>query len=215
MTKPKRVAFYLRVSTGGQTTENQRLELTAVAERAGWEIIDVYEDVGISGSKGRDQRPGYDALLRDATKRRFDLVAAWSVDRLGRSLQDLVGFLKELHTLGIDLYLHQQGLDTTTSGGKAMFGMMGVFAQFERAMIRERVNAGLARARAQGKQLGRPRIAPELEQRIRDARATKQGIKAIARQLGVGADTVQRVVRTEPQTATTIILENGQPSIDA
>jgi DNA invertase Pin-like site-specific DNA recombinase len=196
MTKPKRAAFYLRVSTGSQTTDNQQRELAAVAERAGWEIVKVYEDVGISGGKGRDQRPGYDALLRDATKRRFDLVATWSVDRLGRSLQDLVGFLKELHDLGIDLYLHQQGVDTTTAGGKALFQMMGVFAEFERAMIRERVNAGLARARAQGKRLGRPRIAPELEQRIRDARAAKQGIKGIARQLGVGVGTVQRIIGT-------------------
>jgi DNA invertase Pin-like site-specific DNA recombinase len=193
---PKRVVLYLRVSTGGQTTQNQRLELAAVAERAGWEIARIYEDVGISGSKGRDKRPGYDELLRDATKRRFDLVAAWSVDRLGRSLQDLVGFLRELHELGIDLYLHQQGLDTTTPSGKAMFQMMGVFAEFERAMIRERVSAGLARAKAQGKQLGRPRIALELEQRIRDARAGKQGIKAIARELGVGVGTVQRVIGT-------------------
>ena len=92
---------------------------------------------------------------------------AWSVDRLGRSLQDLVGFLSELHALRIDLFLHQQGLDTTTPAGKAMFQMMGVFAEFERAMIQERVRAGLARARSEGKRLGRPPIAPALEKRIR------------------------------------------------
>jgi DNA invertase Pin-like site-specific DNA recombinase len=120
--------------------------------------LKAYKDHGISGAKGRDKRPGFDALCRDATKRQFDVIMAWSVDRLGRSLQDLVGFLSELHTLGIDLFLHQQGLDTTTPAGKAMFQMMGVFAEFERAMIQERVRAGLARARSEGKRLGRPRI---------------------------------------------------------
>jgi DNA invertase Pin-like site-specific DNA recombinase len=107
--------------------------------------------------KGKDQRPAFDALCRDATKREFDMVMAWSVDRLGRSLQDLVGFLSELHALKIDLFLHQQGLDTTTPSGKAMFQMLGVFAEFERAMIKERVRAGLARARSEGKTLGRPK----------------------------------------------------------
>ena len=94
---------------------------------------------------------------------------AWSVDRLGRSLQDLVGFLSELHALSIDLFLHQQGLDTRTPSGKAMFQMMGVFAEFERAMIQERVRAGLARAKAEGKRLGRPKVDPEIEDAIRKA----------------------------------------------
>ncbi len=118
----------------------------------------------ISGAKERDKRPVFDALCRDATKRQFDMVMAWSVDRLGRSLKDLVAFLSELHALRIDLFLHQQGLDTGTPAGKAMFQMMGVFAEFERAIIQERVRAGLARARSEGKQLGRPRIAPERHQ---------------------------------------------------
>jgi DNA invertase Pin-like site-specific DNA recombinase len=106
----KRVGIYLRVSTGGQTTENQRRELEAVAERSGWQVVGIYEDAGISGAKGRDKRPGFDRLLRDATARKVNMVAAWSVDRLGRSLQDLVGFLTELGALGCDLYLHQQAL---------------------------------------------------------------------------------------------------------
>ncbi len=106
----------------------------------------MYEDAGLSGAKGRDQRPGLDALLKAVTRREVDLVAAWSVDRLGRSLTDLLGLLTELHAKGVDLYLHQQGLDTSTPSGRAMFQMMGVFAEFERAMIRERVMAGLARA---------------------------------------------------------------------
>jgi DNA invertase Pin-like site-specific DNA recombinase len=100
----------------------------------GHTIVEVYADNGISGSKGRNGRPEFDRLQRDATRRRFDVVMAWSVDRLGRSLQDLVGLLSELHALGIDLYLYQQGLDTTTPAGKAMFQMLGVFAEFERAI---------------------------------------------------------------------------------
>jgi hypothetical protein len=92
---------------------------------------------GDQRSQGPDERPAFDGLCKDAARRQFDMVMAWSVDRLGRSLQDLIGFLSELHALGIDLMLHQQGLDTTTPAGKAMFQMMGVFAEFERAMIRE------------------------------------------------------------------------------
>ena len=125
------------------------------------------------------------------------MVMAWSVDRLGRSLQDLVGFLSELHALKIDLFLRQQGLDTTTPAGKAMFQMMGVFAEFERAMIAERVRAGLARARSEGKRLGRPPITPALEKRIREALATpgRPGIRVIAERFGVNPSTVQRVSR--------------------
>src|SRR4249920_1578332 len=136
----KRAAIYLRVSTDEQTTENQERALRDVAGRSGHEIVAVYRDEGISGSKGRDKRPGFDAMHKDASRRKFDIVMAWSVDRLGRSLQDLVGFLSELHSLGIDLALHQQGIDTTTPAGKAMFQMMGVFAEFERSMIQERVS---------------------------------------------------------------------------
>jgi DNA invertase Pin-like site-specific DNA recombinase len=190
----KRVALYLRVSTDAQTTENQRLELERVAQQRGWEITARYEDAGISGSKGREKRPGFDQLCKDMTRCRFDIVAAWSVDRLGRSLQDLLGFLSDLHGAGRDLYLHQQAIDTTTPSGKAMFQMLGVFAEFERAMIRERVNAGLARARQKGVQLGRRPTSPKIEARIRELRAGGMGILKIARQLGIGTSVVQRVV---------------------
>ena len=164
--KPLSVALYLRVSTTGQTVENQRRELEAAAERHGWTVAHS-TDAGISGAKGRDKRPGLDALLKGVARRDFDLVAAWSVDRLGRSLQDLVGTLGELQAKGVGLYLHQQGIDTTTPAGKALFQMLGVFAEFERAMIHERVMAGLARARAQGRRLGRPKVAAEVEASIR------------------------------------------------
>src|SRR6202011_3261900 len=163
----KRAALYLRVSTTEQTVENQQRELEAVAERHGWNVVAVFTDAGISGTKGRDKRPGYDRLCRGIARREFQQVAAWSEDRLGRSLQELVSFLGELHAKGVDLYLHQQGIDTGTPAGKAMFQMMGVFAEFERAMIKERVNAGLARARASGKVLGRPKVGSEIEDAIR------------------------------------------------
>jgi DNA invertase Pin-like site-specific DNA recombinase len=193
----KRAVIYLRVSTVEQTTANQELALREVAERAGWQISKVYKDHGISGAKGRDKRPGFDDMCRDAAKRQFDVVMAWSVDRLGRSLQHLVAFLGELHALGVDLFLHQQGLDTTTPAGKAMFQMLGVFAEFERSIIRERVRAGLVRARREGKRLGRPQIAAELENRIREALRTpgRPGVRQIAERFHVSPGTVQRISR--------------------
>src|SRR4051794_29199212 len=155
-----RVALYLRVSTTGQTVGNQRLELEARAGpagprggggaatggrsgpqsgeleawagRAGHEVVAVYADEGVSGAKGRDRRPEFDRMLKDAVRRRFDLLAAWSVDRLGRSLPDLVNALKDLHEADIGLFLHQQPPDTTTASGRAMNGMMGVVAENER-----------------------------------------------------------------------------------
>jgi len=194
----KRAVLYLRVSTIDQTTVNQERELREVATRMGCEIVKVYKDHGISGAKGRDKRPAFNSLIRDAAQRKFDMVMAWSVDRLGRSLQDLVSFLSELHALHIDLFLHQQGLDTTTPAGKAMFQMMGVFAEFERSMIQERVRAGLRRAKDEGKQLGRPRIPAELEARILGALKAPdrtEGVRKIAARFGVDPSTVQRISR--------------------
>ena len=188
-----RAAVYLRVSTDDQTTYNQYQALWAAAARAGWTITATFEDQGISGTKGRDQRPGFDQLHRAITRREVDVVMAWSVDRLGRSLQDLIGFLNELRAVGCDLYLHQQGIDTTTPAGRALFQMLGVFAEFERAIIVERVRAGIARARGEGRHLGRPRINRETEDAIRAALAEGKGIRKVAKECGVGVSVVQRV----------------------
>jgi DNA invertase Pin-like site-specific DNA recombinase len=193
LTKPRRVALYLRVSTDGQTVENQRRELEAVAQRHGWEVVQTFADEGISGAKGRDKRPALDAMLKGVARREFDLVAAWSVDRLGRSLRHLVELLEELKAKGIDLYLHRQGLDTSTPTGKMMFQMLGVFSEFERAMIVDRVKAGMRRAKAQGKAIGRPMVGEEIEERIRGELALGKGIHRVARAVGVGSGTVQRV----------------------
>ena len=192
----KRVALYLRVSTnnGHQTTENQLRELTAIAKAAGWKIVATFEDK-ISGAKGRDKRPGLDALMKAATKREFDMVAAWSVDRLGRSLQHLVQLFAEFQSLGVDLYLHQQHVDSSTPSGRALLQMSGVFAEFERAILLERIGAGLARAKAQGKQLGRPRAKGASDAAILKLRSRGIGMDAIRKQLGCGMGRVQAVIK--------------------
>lgn len=194
-----KAAIYARVSTDGQTTENQLQELRRAAGRMGWEIYREYVDCGISGSKGRDKRPEFDALLKGAVRREFDVVMSWSVDRLGRSLQDLVAFLSEIHSKEVGLFLHQQGIDTTTPAGRAMFQMLGVFAEFERSMIRERVKAGQARARSQGKVIGRPRVDSDKESLILNLRKEGKGIRKIAGEACVGVSVVQRVLSEAAQ----------------
>jgi DNA invertase Pin-like site-specific DNA recombinase len=191
--KPKRAALYVRVSTDGQTVDNQRLALEAVCEQRGWQVVQVYADNGISGAKGRKQRPGLDALLKDASRGRFKVVLAWALDRLGRSLLDLLDTLSELETVGVALVLQQQAIDTTTPAGRMFFQVTGAFAEFERAMIRSRVKAGLERAKARGVRLGRPRTGAKVEAVIRARLARGDGIKKVAKALGVGNGTVARI----------------------
>lgn len=199
MTKhPKRAAIYARVSTDQQTTENQMRELRAVAARMGWTIAGEFIDHGISGAKGRNKRPEFDRLLKGSARREFDVVMAWSVDRLGRSLKDLLLFLGDLHAKNVDLYLHQQGIDTTTPSGKMMFQMLGVFAEFERELLIGRINAGIARARAQGKRLGRPLgTTPEIRRKVIAAHAKGTGKKKLAGRFKIGVGTVQRILATK------------------
>lgn len=189
----KRVAIYARVSTDRtQTVENQLRELHEVAQRQGWIVSAVFTDEGISGAKGRDQRPGFDALLKAIARREADLVAAWAVDRIGRSLPDLVAFLGDLNAKGVDLYLHQQGLDTSTPSGRAMFGMLSVFADFERAMIRERILAGLRRT---SKKSGRKPMAEDRLEAIRRSLRDGIGIRATARLHKASTTTVTKIAR--------------------
>ena len=191
--KPQRAALYIRVSTDGQTTENQRLALQAVAERRGWSIVKEFEDAGISGAKGRDKRPAFDAMLKDASRRRFDVLMFWSVDRLGRSTATVAVALAELEAAGVAVYADKEAMDATTPHGRAMLQMAAVFAELERGMIRERVMAGLSRAKSQGKALGRPKVSGDVEAAIRDRLAAGVGMLKVARELGVGVSTVQRV----------------------
>ncbi len=208
----KRVAIYARVSTDGQTVENQMRELEAVAARIGHVVVARHVDEAISGAKGRSMRPAFDALHKRIARREIDQVMAWSVDRLGRSLQDLVGFLGELQAARVDLYLHVQGLDTATPAGRAMFQMLGVFSEFERAMIVDRVRSGLDRARAAGKRLGRPAVPDATETAIRAALAAgDKGINKIARELGCGSSVVQRVKAETSAAATGQAAAGGRP----
>ena len=193
----KKVALYLRVSTDGQTTDNQRIELESVARQRGWDIVAQYDDNGVSGAKGRQHRKQFDAMIKAATRGEFDMIAAWSVDRLGRSLQDLVQFLNELQSVGCDLYLHQQALDTSTPAGRAMFGMCGVFAEFERSMIQERVKAGLQRARAKGTVLGRPRVSTSKRQSLMKAYKEVGTVRGAARLANVPVATASRIIKEE------------------
>ena len=190
----RKVAVYARVSTDKQTTENQLNQLRAIADKNGWVIVREFVDEGISGAKGREKRPQFDALLKSAVRRDFDLVLSWSVDRLGRSLQHLVEFLNELHGVGCDLFLHQQAIDTTTPSGKAMFGMCGIFAEFERSIIQQRVKAGLERARANGVRLGRPAISQGMKDEILAMRATGMSMNKIAGEIGISKSVVVRTV---------------------
>ena len=196
MGKAKRVGFYLRVSTGSQTVENQRLELAKVADQRGWTVVEIYSDNGVSGAKGRDKRPAFDRLCKDAIAGKLDMVAAWSVDRLGRSVLHLSQFVNDMQAAGVGLYLHTQGIDSSTPTGRAMLGMCGVFAELEREIIKERIHAGLNRARSNGKTLGRKRVSERTEQQIRKLRADNpgMGIIKIADKVGCGVSVVQRVL---------------------
>ena len=189
-----KAAIYARVSTGEQTVENQLRELRAVAKRQGWVIVEEFTDNGLSGAKGRDKRPAFDALCKGVARRAFDLVAAWALDRIGRSLIGLVEFLDDLNAAGVDLFLYREGADTRTPAGRMYYQMAGVFAEYERGRLRERVQSGLARAKANGTRLGRPRVSAETEAAVLAARAEGKGKCKIARELGIGVSTVQRIV---------------------
>jgi DNA invertase Pin-like site-specific DNA recombinase len=190
-----RVGNYLRVSTDAQTVENQRLDLERVAAQRGWEVVETYIDKGISGAKGRDKRPAFDKLCKDAAQGKLDVIAAWSIDRIGRSLAHVASFMVELQAQNVALYLYQQQVDGTTPAGQALFGMAAVFAQFERAMLIERINAGLARAKKQGKRLGRPTsVTAQIKTDIHALRSKKRSIRAIAKELQIGVSIVQRTL---------------------
>jgi len=191
----KRIAIYARVSTDKQSTENQLLELRTLCTKLGYAIVQEYTDNGISGAKSRDERPALDLLLKDATRRKFDMVMCWSIDRLGRSLQHLVEILNELQALKIDLYFQQQGMDTSTPSGRMIFSVFGAIGEFERNLIRERVLAGQQRAKANGVKLGRPsKMNDGMRSAVKLLRENGMGIKQIARELQIGVGTVYSVM---------------------
>ena len=197
--KVTRVALYLRVSTGGQSVANQKRELEAMAKQAGWKIVEVYQDKGISGAKGRNGRPELDQMLNDATRRRFKKLLVWDLSRLGRSLRDLISITDHFQELGIDLYVHKDAIDTGTASGRLFFHIVGAIGEFERERIRERINAGLARAKAEGKTLGRPegttknKVKHQAE--IVSLRDAGMSIRKIAGALSVSTSTVQAALK--------------------
>lgn len=189
----KRVAIYARVSTDKQTCENQLIELRVVAERMGYIIVQEFIDEGISGTKAN--RPALDAMMKMATQRRFDMVMCWSLDRLGRSLTNLLQLLNELESRKIDLFFHQQAINTATPMGKMMFSILGALGAYERELIRERVIAGLQTAKSRGVKLGRPsKMNDGMRQAVVLLREKGMGIKQIAKQLQIGIGTVYSVI---------------------
>ena len=191
----KRIAIYARTSTSSQSTQNQIDVLTELANRQGYTIIKIYSDNGFSGTKSTADRPALNDLMTDARKKSFDMVLVWSLDRLGRSLKHCLELLQELQELKVDLFFHQQGMDTSTSSGKLMFSMIGAFAEFERNIIRERVLAGQQRAKANGVKLGRPsKMNDGMRSAVKLLREKGMGIKQIAKQLQIGVGTVYSVI---------------------
>ena len=187
----KKVAIYARVSTDKQTCENQLIELREVADRNNWEIVGEYVDKGISGAKGRDQRPQFDLLIKDGIRKKYEMILAYDVSRLSRSLQDLVQFMNDLNTKGIDLFLMKNGISTDTPSGKMMFQMCGVFAEFERTMISERIKSGMQRAKKEGRSIGRKsNMNDSLKTSVQLLRDKGMGIRRIASTLGIGVGTV-------------------------
>jgi DNA invertase Pin-like site-specific DNA recombinase len=196
-TSTRRAAIYARVSTASQTVDNQIADLREVAARNGWYVVIELTDSGVSGAKGRDQRPAFDELLRRATRREFDVIMVWSVDRLGRSIQHLVAFMNEIQALGIDLYSHQQALNTATPAGRMVFSVFSALGEYERELIRERIIAGQRRARSQGTKIGRPsKMNDAVRTSVRLLRDKGMSIREIAKRLEIGVGTVYTVLKT-------------------
>ena len=192
-----KAVIYTRISTvgKGQTVDNQLLILRDIAEKKGLDIVIEISDEGISGAKGRDERQGFDELIKGAIKKEFDIILCWDVSRLGRSLKDLVSFLEDIHSAKCDLYIHQSGIDTSTASGKMMFQLLSVFSEFERSMIRERVIAGQQRAKSQGKHIGRKtNVNDGIITAVYQLRQNNVPIKRIAKDLKIGVGTVYKIL---------------------
>lgn len=191
----RKAVIYSRVSTNEQTVENQLKVLREVAEKRGLEVVREISDEGISGAKGRDERPGFDELIKGSVKNEWDIILVWDVTRLGRSLKHLVSFLEDVQSAKCDLYIHQSGIDTSTASGKMMFGMLSVFSEFERSMIRERVIAGQQRAVANGVKLGRKtNVNDGIITAVYHMRQNNVSIKRIAKDLQIGVGTVYKIL---------------------
>lgn len=187
-----RAALYARVSTLDQEPENQLQELRRYIQARGWTAVE-HVDKGVSGAK--DRRPALDQLLADARRRKFDVLVCWRLDRLGRNLRHLITLLDELQALGVAFVSLAEGIDATTPAGKLQMHILGAIAEFERGRIVERVRAGLARAKAQGTRLGRPRRQIDAK---RLAAVAGLPAREAARRLGIPRSTFQRMLAQKP-----------------
>jgi DNA invertase Pin-like site-specific DNA recombinase len=180
-----KVAIYVRVSTIQQTTENQLLELYEVCERNDWSVVEEYNET-VSGTKGVNDRKELERMLKDASRKKFDKVVIWSVDRLGRSMKHLVSVLSQLKDLDVDIYSYKQGIDTSTTMGSSFFHMVGIFAELENNMRRERQVIGIKRALRDGVKFGRKDVIDEdKEYEIYQLRTKGKSIRAIAKEVGI------------------------------
>ena len=188
-----KAVIYARVSTSSQTCDNQVSVLRAVAARNGWQIVRELKDEGVSGAKGRSERAGWDQLHRMIQRKECDIVLAWSMDRLGRSIGELIGFMKELSAVGVDLYCDQQSLNTQTPSGRLCFSIFAAMGEYERELIRERVLAGLETARRNGRKLGRPtNVNTGTKTAVNELRQRGMSIGGIARTLKIGVGTTRK-----------------------
>ena len=187
------VAIYVRVSTSGQTTENQIIELAEVCERNKWNIVRVYNET-ISGTKGVDERAELNLMMKDASRKKFDKIVVWSVDRLSRSMNSLVSVLSQMKDIGVDIYSFQQGIDTSTTMGSSFFQMVGIFAEFETNLRAERQKIGIKRALENGAKFGRKSKLNDMTVGlINNMRNQGLSIRKIANELKLGVATVHKV----------------------
>ena len=192
----RKVAIYTRVSTLDQTIDNQLIELRDHCSKMGWEIVKEYADEGLSGALSREKRPALNSMIKDAYRKRFDLVVCWDISRIGRSMKELVLFLSDMKDRDIGICSVRQGFDTSTSMGEIMFQFVGILSSWEREMIRERTLAGLERAKSEGKTLGRRKVTNDtMTTRIIELRTAKKTIREIASEVGVSTATVHRELK--------------------
>ena len=192
----QKAAIYARVSTSQQNVYQSTFGTQTDSRRFGWRVVAELIDDGFSGAKGRNERPAFDRLFQMVQRREIDVVMVWDVSRLGRHIQDLVGFMKEVQSAGLDLYVHQQAINTQTPAGRMCFGIFAALGEYERELIRERINAGLARARKEGKKLGRPSQcdSPQLIASVKLLREKQMSIHAIAKSCRLGVGTVSKIL---------------------
>jgi len=191
----KKVAVYGRVSTKEQNPESQLLDLRKYVKLRDWEVYQEYVDHGISGME--ESRPALDRLMKDARKRKFDVLLVWRFDRFARSTKHLVTALEELEGLGIDFCSYQDSIDTSTNHGKLVFTIMGAIAEFERSLIRERVLAGVRRAKENGIRLGRPPLEVDID-KMKQLVLNGNSVREIAKQMGISKSLVHKTLVLSP-----------------